>query len=539
MGIFGTIISPHSSFQKQLLLTVSIGIVFLALTASLATAWLASTSAHTQLVQQGFRIAGNFADQSRLALLVGAEENAIDSAQATLAFPNVYHVEIYDLENDVLLKEGGDVDWEPKAAELPRQKDGVFMQETSRFLHFILPVFTSDADSEISPFETKAAVPELLGFVHVVMSKDTLLLEQKLIFLQNVGVSLSIAVILLIALRRIVGRITTPIRNLSVIMTRAEEGETTARADDIEGPSEVNHMAQAFNKMMNALNERDQRLRDQRDDLEKEVALRTHELVQARDEAIAASRHKSEFLANMSHELRTPMNSILGYTEMVIEELESDGQQESIGDLKRVQNAANHLLSLINSILDLAKIESGHMELYIEPVEIGDLIAQVADTVRPLMKKNNNEFTVEVNKCGGLLAIDGGKLQQILLNLLSNAAKFTSGGKVQLTVDHSKHELRASVRDTGIGMDVTQQTRVFEAFRQADMSTTRDYGGTGLGLTISQRFCSLMGGHIDLDSAPDEGTCFTVLIPLPINEKDSYIAEDMNEGLTPQQRRGA
>lgn len=519
MNFTREIVSTGSSFQKQLLLTVSVGIVLLALTSSLTTAWLASTSAHGQLVQQGTQVAQNFANQSRLALLVGAEENATDSAQATLAFPDVFHVEIYDLDGDVLLRAGGSVDWEPAVEALPRREGQLLSKETDQLIHFIAPVFTGASGAALSPFEAAAVAPELIGFVHIAMSKVALLLEQKLIFAQNVVVSLSITVILLIVLRRIVSRMTTPIQDLSRIMTRSEEGETALRAAE-QGPAEVVHMAHAFNNMMTALEDRDQRLREQRDGLEREVALRTQELVQARDEAIEASRHKSEFLANMSHELRTPMNSILGYTEMVIEELETVDQMESISDLKRVQNSANHLLSLINSILDLAKIESGRMEIYVEPVNLRELIDQVADTVAPLMKKNNNEFHVAVQQQADLLAIDTAKLQQILLNLLSNAAKFTTNGTVDLDVIHQPYELTVTVRDSGIGMDMSQQARVFEAFRQADMTTTRHYGGTGLGLTISQRFCAMMGGKIDLDSAPGKGTRFTVRIPLPIAVAD-------------------
>lgn len=515
MKILTKVVSPRSSFEKQLLLTVSIGIVFLALASSLATAWLASTSAHAQLVEQGRQVAINFANQSRLALLVGAAENALEPARATLAFSDVHHVKIRDLDGQILLREGADVDWEPSAAALPRSHGALLSHETDRLIHFVAPVFAGASDRDISPFEMTTASEELIGFVHIAMSKSALLLEQKLIFAQNVLVALSITVLLLITLRRIVSRMTLPVQELSRIMTRAEGGETALRAEE-QGPAEVVHMAHAFNKMMAALEERDQRLRVQRDGLEREVALRTLELVQARDEAIAASRHKSEFLANMSHELRTPMNSILGYTEMVIEELNDTGDQRSVSDLKRVQNSANHLLSLINSILDLAKIESGRMELFIEPVDLRGLIDQVADTVRPMMKKNHVEFAIDVRQEAETLLIDAAKLQQILLNLLSNAAKFTANGTVTLAITHLRHELAMTVSDTGIGMDVSQQARVFEAFRQADMSTTRHYGGTGLGLTITQSFCAMMGGKIDLDSTPGKGSQFTVRIPLPI-----------------------
>jgi len=269
--------------------------------------------------------------------------------------------------------------------------------------------------------------------------------------------------------------------------------------------------------MMAVLEERDARLRGQRDLLEQEVAIRTQELVQARDEALLASKHKSEFLANMSHELRTPMNAILGYTEMAIEELEGHGYDELVSDLKRVIKATDQLMSLIDNILDLSKIEAGHMELFLEPVDFRELIQETVDTAQPLIMKNNNELHMEiVNDVGDDLLIDGGKLRQILLNLLSNAAKFTKNGRIDLLAQHDPNSLTFSITDTGIGMTEEQQLHIFEEFRQADMSTTRDYGGTGLGLAISQRFCHMMGGEISLESTPREGSRFAVDIPLPI-----------------------
>lgn len=245
--------------------------------------------------------------------------------------------------------------------------------------------------------------------------------------------------------------------------------------------------------MIAALEERDRQLREQNDNLEALVSSRTRELVEARDEALLASRHKSEFLANMSHELRTPLNAIIGYSEMVIEEMEIEGNDEVVTDLRRVHSAANHLLVMINTILDLAKIEAGRMDVWLEATDIRELVAEAVDTVRVLVKKNDNQLSVRVEGEQDLVLIDAQKLRQILLNLLSNASKFTKRGHIEISVSIAKELLVIVVSDTGIGMSEDQQAHIFEEFRQADMSTTREYGGTGLGLSITQRLCHLLG----------------------------------------------
>ena len=332
--------------------------------ASIATSWLASRNARQHLILQGTQVTENFARQSILALLYGSPDNAADSAAATLAFPDVDYVSIVDLNGKTLL-ESGDTSAQPWSAPLkPESKNAVLGRETDVSLDFYSPVYThgSSDDTEGSPFQASPPKPELLGTVHVVISKASLIKAQRNIFTDNISLSLGFAMALLVFLRLIVKRITTPLQNLSEVMTQADEqGDAQIRAE-LLGPSEITHMAQSFNKMMETLEERDLRLRRHRDMLETEVALRTQELVQARDEAVRASKHKSEFLANMSHELRTPMNAIIGYTEMVTEDLEAQGNKEAVADLKRVKNASHHLLSLINSVLDLSKIEAGRMD---------------------------------------------------------------------------------------------------------------------------------------------------------------------------------
>ena len=242
----------------------------------------------------------------------------------------------------------------------------------------------------------------------------------------------------------------------------------------------------------------------------------TELLRQAKETAEQANRAKSQFLANMSHELRTPLNAILGYSEMLQEEAEDLQQPNLLPDLQKIHGAGQHLLTLINDILDLSKIEAGRMDLYVETFDVAQLVSEVVSTVQPLIQQNHNQLAIECGEVGTMTA-DLTKVRQVLLNLLSNAAKFTREGAIALSVCKDETAARSTlifqVRDSGIGMSPEQQEAVFEAFTQADASTTRKYGGTGLGLAISRRFCQMMGGSITVESAIDQGSTFTVQLP--------------------------
>ncbi len=236
-------------------------------------------------------------------------------------------------------------------------------------------------------------------------------------------------------------------------------------------------------------------------------------------QAEAATRAKSEFLASMSHELRTPLNAIILYSELLQEEAADDGHQGSIPDLQRIQSAGKHLLDLINGILDLSKIEAGKMALALEPFEVKAMIDDLVDTVSPLVHKNNNTLTVQCAADVGVMIGDQTKTRQILLNLLSNASKFTRDGRIAVAIRRSILRedtpcVEFAVTDTGVGMTLEQSHKVFDAFTQADVTTTRKYGGTGLGLAIVSRFCDLMGGTVSVDSRLGEGSRFVVRLPL-------------------------
>ena len=248
-----------------------------------------------------------------------------------------------------------------------------------------------------------------------------------------------------------------------------------------------------------------------------------------------ASQHKSQFLANMSHELRTPLNAIIGVSEMLREDAEAAKQDTE--PLDRVLGAARHLLALINDILDLSKIEAGRMELQLEDFALAPLIDNVVKTIEPLAAKNENRVAVSCDTAIGTVHADPMRLRQALLNLMSNANKFTERGTITVDARHGQENGRdwvtIAVADTGIGMTAEQMRKLFQEFSQADASTTRKYGGTGLGLAISKRFCQMMGGDITVESEPGRGSTFTIRLPRIVETRQERVSSDQAPGAQP------
>jgi signal transduction histidine kinase/CheY-like chemotaxis protein len=258
--------------------------------------------------------------------------------------------------------------------------------------------------------------------------------------------------------------------------------------------------------------------------------LRQHnvELEEARELSEVANRTKSQFLANMSHELRTPLNAIIGYSEILQEDAADSGQEQLVPDLKKIEAAGRHLLGLINDILDLSKVEAGKMDVFIEEIDISSLLDEVTAIITPVVAKNGNTLEMRLADRIGSMRTDRTKVKQCLLNVLSNASKFTQDGKLTVRVERLETDrpmIQMTISDTGIGMTPEQLGRLFQAFSQADASTTKKFGGTGLGLAITRHFCRLLGGDITVASQAGEGSTFTIVLPDQAAEPDQLTVE--------------
>lgn len=626
----------QSGFRRQLMIAVMSGLLCATLLTSSVSSWQAAKQIRDLLQHQGMRNAESLAAQSQLSLLYNSSTNARVAVESVLNFPDTVAVVIYQNNGNPLL-----VRSKLKHFTAPvylsralHQKQAFLDLEDEQNWHFVAPVYLSGAEQ--NPFLTGESQIEILGYVRVVQSKDSLARMMSEVLPANLALTLLISALMLALLNFLCMRLIHPLQHLSEAMSRAEKGQLQSYTPPA-GPRDIQNMGRAFDQMIHSLNERnlallrsEQRLEaildnsraviylrdtngvyllvnrefetvlgvkrqyvlgktvfdihphavaralDANDkqvfasgeaaqfdekillqgiehiflvtkfplqdaqgqiyalcaiatditerkrsedqvrqlnlELELRVKKRTEELESAKLAAEQANTAKSAFLANMSHEIRTPMNAVLGYAQLLLQDTRLAPELQEI--VRPIEKSGMNLLRLINDILDLSKIEAGRMQLDVENFDLFALLDEVAGLFAPRCadKKLRWEYqppSKETYTVNG----DMGKLRQILLNLLSNALKFTDAGFIRLDVKISAGHVHFAVIDSGPGIDYEQQRQVFSPFHQASAGMKR--GGTGLGLSISERQLRLMNSHLHLHSTPGKGSCFFFSVALP------------------------
>lgn len=500
------------TLKRQLLNLLLPSLFVLVATLGILLITLTSRSSNQQMLSNAQQLALSFSQQSVLALLTASAENADAVLQQMQAFPDLIGAGLWSNENTMLVWRGDDIHARQFRDNLANNPDQMFIWQNDQFIYLAAPVqVQSQAEHSESELSLDTAKMQNLGYALLVFSKERLQQQNRDLMMLSLLV-LSVAVVgIFLFLSNWLQKIIQPLHQLSERM-KSEDFLQQATEPVLAGSSEIQDISQSYQQMAAAIAERDEALKLHQQKLESLVQIRTRELTTARDAALTASRHKSEFLANISHELRTPLQSVIGYIDLVNEQLEFSDYADLTTDLNRAQQNAENLLKMINSLLDLAKIEAGKMELHCSFVRLNSVVTQAVELIRPLLQQN--QLQLQLPEHSPELYLDGEKLLQILVNLLSNACKFTRGGIISLTVRYQETGCEFSIADTGIGMTEAELNKIFTPFYQADGSQSRQSGGTGLGLAITQQFVRLMNGKIQVSSKPGVGSEFVVYVPI-------------------------
>ena len=504
-------------FKTQLTLVFVVGILLLASVTSLVVSKISSGIIEEHQVLQGMQVTESLARQSEVALLYQSEESARDIGRNAVNFPGVKGIIIETDKSDLLFNIGITSFYLPDQAVATEKTDELsLVAESENFWKFTSPVYTSNGESNPGINET-ADEKVLLGYITVIAGKDTLRLMQQSTLRNNMLVSFAGAMILLFVLLYFSRRLTSPIERLSAAMRRARDGKRKSIRARVYGPVDITEMQESFNSMM-------QVLEDRQGDLER-----------AMNSALESARVKGEFAANVTHELRTPMNAVLGMLDLLLTMGLSFKQREYVETAK---SSGESLLHLIDEILDFSEGDAGKISLsnhdYLLNESLDDIVGLLSSTA--LKKQINFGYIVDGDVPQALCA-DSVRIRQVLINLAGNGIKFTEKGEVSIhvsvdrdTVDNSTPkghiQLKFVVRDTGIGVSLEDQARVFEAFTQVDSSTTKEYQGTGLGLAISTQLVEMMGGDIFVNSEVGVGSEFGFTLPVqtaePVEPAESY-----------------
>lgn len=482
-------------FRNQLVIIFGIGILLLSVVSTLVISNLSAQTVRERLVSEGLKLAETFAEQSTLSLLYASAENAAEAASLFAAFPDIVGLEIVDAKYKTLYTEGTARQKLPDAQKWPGEPR--LYTESKDDWEFTAPVIIgNDADID-SPFTDFSGRRKVIGYVRLVMSKDTLKRMEADILRYNFTVSITLASLLLLALLAITNRVTRPLQDLAKTMHRAERGEKNIRAE-LKGTSDIVIMENAFNTMMNVLEAREEALKA------------------ARDQALESAKAKGEFAANVSHELRTPMNAVLGMLELMSDTELSEKQEGFVGVAKK---SAESLLKLIDDILDFSKNDADKASLELQEFSVEEGLDEIITLLGTQAQKKGIDFAYIIKpEIPSDLIGDGDRIRQVLVNLAGNAIKFTESGFVGIEVSlqelvPGRATLRFEVYDSGIGISKQEQSKIFDVFSQADQSTTRRFGGTGLGLAISRQLVQLMGGEIGVESEIGEGSRFWFTLP--------------------------
>jgi signal transduction histidine kinase len=494
-----------ASFRRQLAISVAASTAVILLASAIATAFLVSGWVKGSILTHMDHMVREFARRSVLVYLSHDEAIAKNTAETLRSLPSVQSVAFLDRDYRGLFDDPATAKPEFDRARGEGPPSGQW--EDDDHFHFLVPVETRPTDSPFDPASPAyAPVAARLGYVHVALDKAPVHGLTAMIFGINVILALVFGALLVTWLNLRFERLTAPLGALVQTMKRAGGDQKGVRAE-ITGPVETRDIASVFNQMI-------ERIENHQAILESEIAIRTSELREARDAALTASRTKSEFLSTLTHEIRTPLTAISGHTELTIEELHFiEHAGDAIQRLHMVLDTSRDLRGIMDEILTYAKAEAGKSDITLTTVDLARLVNRVSFAMQPMLLKNGNRLRVTFAGAP-LVTTDEGKVFHIVLNLVSNACKFTRNGDIHVLVECRSDTLSIAVADNGIGIPKEQEALIFEPFQQADMGDTREHGGVGLGLAITKRFCEMLGGSIDVESEESVGSTFRVTIPL-------------------------